>query len=160
MFMTDVSFDRFIEVLLSTNKLASKLVNEKTMLIYPDTPAKAKEYQDLQIRTFYLDNMEAEKAVQILSKVLKIKDIIANKENNSVVIRGSKGEVEIASRIIKASDGLPAEVLLNVEILEVKRDKEQQLGLTVDPTSVTLGLGGASEMMGDNPDFDTSARGI
>lgn len=157
MFMTDVSFDRFIEVLLSTNKLASKLVNEKTMLIYPDTPAKAKEYQDLQIRTFYLDNIEAEKAVRILSKVLKLKDIIANKENNSVVIRGSKSEVEIASRIIKASDGLPAEVLLNVEILEVKRDKEQQLGLTVDPTSVTLGLGQETVDMGINPDFDTSA---
>ncbi len=157
MFMTDISFDRFIEVLLSTNKLASKLVDEKTMLIYPDTPAKAKEYKELQIRTFYLDNLAAEKAVRILSKILKSKDIIANKDNNSVVIRGSKDMVEIASRIIKANDGLPAEVLLHVEILEVKRTKEQQLGLTVDPTSVTLGLGAASEVMGDNPAFDTSA---
>ena len=157
MFMTDISFDRFIEVLLSTNKLASKLVDEKTMLIYPDTPAKAKEYQELQIRTFYLDNLSSEKAVRILSKILKSKDIIANKDNNSVVIRGSKDMVEIASRIIKANDVLPAEVLLHVEILEVKRTKEQQLGLTVDPTSVTLGLGAASEMMGDNPAFDTSA---
>jgi len=109
MFMTDISFDRFIE------------------------------------------------AVRILSKILKSKDIIANKDNNSVVIRGSKDMVEIASRIIKANDVLPAEVLLHVEILEVKRTKEQQLGLTVDPTSVTLGLGAASEMMGDNPAFDTSA---
>lgn len=157
MFMTDVSFDRFIEVLLSTNKLSSKLVDEKTMLIYPDTPAKAKEYKDLQIRTFYLDNLAAEKAVRILSKVLKSKDIIANKDNNSVVIRGSKDMVEIASRIIKANDGLPAEVLLHVEILEVKRTKEQQLGLTVDPASVTLGLGEATDMMGENPSFDTSA---
>ncbi|UCD32215.1 MAG: SPOR domain-containing protein [Desulfobacterales bacterium] len=157
MFMTDISFDQFIEVLLSTNKLASKLVDEKTMLIYPDTPAKAKEYQDLQIRTFYLDNLQAEKAVRILSKVLKSKDIIANKDNNSVVIRGSKDVVEIASRIIKANDGLPAEVLLHVEILEVRRTTEEQLGLTVDPTSVTLGLGEESSLLGDNPSFDTSA---
>lgn len=157
MFMTDVSFDRFIEVLLSTNKLASKLVDEKTMLIYPDTPAKAKEYQVLQIRTFYLDNLAAEKAVRILSKILKSKDVIANKDNNSVVIRGSKDMVEIASRLIAANDSLPAEIILHVEILQVDRSMEEQLGLTVDPTSVTLGLGAASEMMGDNPAFDTSA---
>jgi general secretion pathway protein D len=157
MFMTDISFDRFIEVLLRTNKLASKLVNEKTMLIYPDTPAKAKEYQDLQIRTFYLDNLEAEKAVRILSKILKSKDIIANKNNNSIVIRGSKDVVEIAARIIKANDRLPAEVLLHVEILEVKREKEEELGLTVDPSSITFGLGETSLEMGDNPSFSSTA---
>jgi len=157
MFMTDVSFDRFIEVLLRTNKLASKLVNEKTMLIYPDTPAKAKEYQMLQIRTFYLDNLQAEKAVRMLSKILKSKDVIANKDNNSVVIRGSKDVVEIASRLIAANDTLPAEVLLHVEIMSVDRSMEEQLGLSIDPTSVTLGLGEDSVNMGDNPAFDTTA---
>ena len=157
MFMTDISFDRFIEVLLRTNKLASKLVNEKTMLIYPDTPAKAKEYQDLQIRTFYLDHLQAEKAVRMLSKILKSKDIIANKNNNSIVIRGSKDVVEIASRIITANDRLPAEVLLHVEILEVKRTKQEELGLTVDPSSVTFGLGETSLEMEDNPSFSSTA---
>ena len=40
LFMTDVSFERFVEVLLRTNGLAGHLVNEKTMLIYPDTRSK------------------------------------------------------------------------------------------------------------------------
>ncbi len=157
MFMTDISFDRFIEVLLRTNKLASKLVNEKNMLIYPDTPAKAKEYQDLQIRTFYLDNLQAEKAVRMLSKILKSKDIIANKSNNSVVIRGTKDVVEIASRLIAANDRSPAEVLLHVEILQVERTKVEELGLTVDPSNVTFGLGETSSDIGDSPSFASSA---
>ena len=64
LFMTDVSFDRFVDVLLRSNDLNSVVVNEKTMIIYPDTPQKAKEYEDLQIKTFYLSNLEAKQASQ------------------------------------------------------------------------------------------------
>ncbi|MBW1833637.1 MAG: type II secretion system protein, partial [Deltaproteobacteria bacterium] len=113
LFMTDVSFDHFFEALLRTNKLSAKLVNSNTMIIYPDTPVKIKEYQDLQIRTFYLANIDAKKAVSLLNKILKNKAIVANEKLNSIVIRGSKEVVDIASKIIAANDRTPAEVLLN-----------------------------------------------
>lgn len=140
LFMTDVSFDRFIDVLLRTNSLSARVINEKTMLIYPNTPEKAKEYEDLKIRTFYLENIEANKMVTILSKILKNYDISANEKLNTIVIRGTSEAVELASRIIRANDRAPSEVLLNVEILEVKRDKEKQLGLEFSD-SVSLGIG-------------------
>ena len=140
LFMTDVSFDHFFEALLRTNKLSAKLINSNTMIIYPDTSVKVKEYQDLQIRTFYLANIDAKKAVSLLNKILKNKAIIANEKLNSIVIRGPKEVVDIASKIIAANDRAPAEVLLNVEILEVGRTKEKQLGLEFSE-SVTLGIG-------------------
>jgi general secretion pathway protein D len=90
LFMTDVPFDRFLKVLLQTNGLAAKQVDEKTVIVYPDTPAKAKEYEDLQIRTFYLSNLDVKKAVGLLAKILKSKDIMANEEMNAIVIRGPK----------------------------------------------------------------------
>ncbi len=150
MFMTDVSLNRFINVLLKTNSLAAKLINDNTMLIYPDTPAKKKEYEDLKIRTFYLADLDAQKAVSLLTKILKSKDIIANKELNAIVIRGQKEEIEIASRIIEANDRPPAEVLLNVEILEVSRTKEKQLGLELNPASVSLGIGEEADEIDDD----------
>ncbi len=150
LFMTDVSFERFLEVLLGVSELAAKVVDRQTMIIYPDTPAKAKEYQDLQIRTFYLANMNALKVVEMLSNILKSKDIIANEQLNAVVIRAPADVVEVASRLIEANDRPDAEVLLNVEILEVSRTREQQLGLEVSPASVTLGLGEGDSSV--NPD--------
>ena len=144
LFMTDISFDRFIDVLLKTNDLAAKVVNDNTMIIYPDTPAKFKEYQELQIRTFFLANMTATKAISLLSKILKARDITANEKLNSVVIRGQREVIEIASKILEANDRLPAEVLLNVEILEVKRSKEKQLGFEYSE-SFTIGIGEKSE---------------
>lgn len=152
LFMTDVSFERFLEVLLKSNNLAMKLVSEKTMLIYQDTQSKAKEYQDLKIRTFYLANLEAKNAVGLLTKILSSKDIIANEKVNAIVIRGREEVLEIASRILEANDCLPSEVLLNVEILEVSRTKEKQLGLEVNPTSVTFGMGKSA------PEIDSETK--
>jgi len=144
LFMTDVPIVRFLEVLLQTNNLTGKLVNDKTMIIYPSTPAKTKEYEDLQIRTFYLSNLKVKEGVALLAKILKSKDIIANEKLNALVIRGPKEQIEVASKILEANDRTPAEVLFNVEILEVRRSKERQLGLEVNPTSITFGIGESS----------------
>ncbi len=144
LFMTDVPIERFLEVLLQTNSLTGKLVDDKTMIIYPNAPAKIKDYEDLQIRTFYLSNLDVKKAVALLSKILKSKDIIANENLNALVIRGPKQLIEVASKLIEANDRPPAEVLLNVEILEVSRSKERQLGLDVNPSSITFGIGETS----------------
>jgi general secretion pathway protein D len=152
MFMTDVSFDRFIDVLLRTNDLNTVMVDENTMIIYPDTPQKAKEYEDLQIKTFYLSNLEPKKAVGLLAKILKSRDIIANENLNAVIIRGTKEIIEIASRIIEANDGKPAEVLLDVEFLEVTQELQENLGLTFNE-SITIGIGESSEQPSEDTDF-------
>jgi general secretion pathway protein D len=141
LFMTDVSFDHFLEVLLKTSNLAANVVDEKTMMIYAKTPAKEKEYKDLQIRTFYLSSLEALKVVELLSKIFKSEEISANEQLNTIVVRGPKEVIELAGKIIEANDRAPAELLLNVEILEVSRAKEKQLGLDFNPYSLTLGIG-------------------
>jgi general secretion pathway protein D len=143
LFMTDVSFDRFLDVLLKTNKLMGKVVDKNTMIIYPNTPAKVKEYQDLKIRTFYMTDMKAKKMVGIISKMLKTKDIIANEKLNTVVIRGSPEAIEIAAKIIEANDRAPAEVLLDVEILEVSRTELMNLGVEISD-QIRFGIGEGS----------------
>ena len=152
MFMTDVSFDRFVDVLLRSNNLNSVVVNEKTMIIYPATPQKAKEYEDLQIKTFYLSNLEAKQAVGLLSKILKSKDIIANENINAVVIRGSREVIQIAGRILQANDGTPAEVLLDVEFLEVTRSLQENIGLTFSE-SLTFGIGTPGDEVSEDTAF-------
>ena len=152
MFMTDVSFDRFVDVLLRSNDLNSVIVNDKTMIIYPDTPQKANEYLDLQIKTFYLSNLEAKQAVGLLSKMLKSKDIIANENINAVVIRGSREVIEIAGKILEANDGTPAEVLLDVEFLEVTRSLQENIGLTFSE-SLTFGIGTPGNEVSEDTDF-------
>jgi general secretion pathway protein D len=156
LFMTDVSFDKFIEVLLGASGLAGKVVDGQSMIVYPDTPEKRKEYQDLQIRTFYLADIDAKTAVALLTKILNRQDIIANEALNAVVVRAPRDVVELASRVIEANDRPQAEVMLNVEILEASRTTIRNLGLDINPDSVTFGVaepgsdegGGASNFAG------------
>lgn len=152
LFMTDVKFDRFLDVLLQTNSLKAKMINRKTMLIYPATSAKAKEYDDLYVKTFYLSYLKAKNAVAILSKILKTKDIIANEKFNTVTLRGLKENVEMAGKIIEANDRTPAEVVLNVEIMEVSRKKEKDLGLSISDT-ITFGVSETSSGIKFDSDF-------
>ena len=151
LFMTDVKFDRFLDVLLKTNSLKAKLINTKTMLIYPDTPSKAKEYDDLYVKTFYLSYLKAKNAVAILTKILRTKNIIANEKLNAVTVRGPKENVEMAARILTANDRTPSEVILNVEIMEVSRKKEKDLGLSISDT-ITFGVSETSSGI----DYDTA----
>jgi general secretion pathway protein D len=143
-FLSNVSFDQFMDIFLQTNQLAATVVNENTMIIYPDTSEKAKEYQDLQIRTFYLSNLEVKKAVELLTKILNSKDISANESQNALVIRGSKEKLNIAARILEANDRPSSEATFNVEILEVSRTKEKNLGIDISSASVSVNLGNAT----------------
>jgi general secretion pathway protein D len=144
-------------VLLRTNGLAAKQVDEKTVIVYPDTPAKAKEYEDLQIRTFYLSNLDVKKAVGLLAKVLKSKDIMANEDMNAIVIRGPKDLVDIAAKVIEANDRPSAEVMLNVELIEANREKVRQLGLDFNPWAVTIGVGENSPEISNDTTFANTA---
>jgi general secretion pathway protein D len=153
LFMTDVSFERFIEVLLDTGGLGGKVVDANTMIVYPDTAEKRREYRDLQIRTFYLADIDAQTAVALLSKILKSQDIIANETLNAVVVRAPREVVELASRIIEANDRPRAEVMLDVEILEASRTSIRNLGLDVNPDSATLGIAERGGAEGGEPGF-------
>lgn len=157
LFTTDVTFDRFLDVLLKTNSLRSKMINQKTLLIYPDTPAKAKEYDELYVKTFYLSHLKAKNAIAILTKILKSKNIIANEKLNAITIRGERESVEMAARLIEANDRIPSEVVLNVEIMEVKKVNEQELGLSI---SDTISFGVSEESAGITYDSDFGFAGM
>ncbi len=157
LFMTDVSFDHFLDVLLKTSGLAAKVVDPTTVVVYPNVEAKIREYQDLKIKTFYLDYLDVKKAVALLAKIVKTRDIIGNEKLHSVVVRGTEQQIEIASRLIEANDRPPAEILLNVEVLEVSRSKEKQLGIEFNPSSITFGIGEAAKAVSAESNFADTA---
>ena len=51
-FVRDVRIEDAVTLLLQQNQLHQKVVNENTLLIYPDSPQKVKDYQELVMRTF------------------------------------------------------------------------------------------------------------
>ena len=125
----NMSIDDVVNVLTTTNQLERKRLNENTVLIYPNTPQKLKEYLDLNVRTFYLANAEAKSLFTMLKTVLKTKDLYADEKLNSLTMRDTPDAIRLAEKLIAAQDLPEPEVLLDVEVLEVKRSRLLEIGL-------------------------------
>jgi general secretion pathway protein D len=129
--ISHMSIDDVVGVLTTTNQLERKVLNENTVLIYPNTAAKQKDYADLNVRTFYLANADAKNVMTMMKTVLKTRDIYADDKLNSITMRDTPGAIHLAEKMIAAQDFAEPEVMLEVEVLEVKRSRLLDIG--IDP---------------------------
>ena len=129
--ISNTSIDDVIGILTVTNQLERKVLNDNTVLIYPNTPAKQKDYLELAVKTFYLANADVKTVFTMLKTVLKTKDMYADEKLNSLTIRDSIEAIRLAEKLIAGQDLAEPEVLLDVEVLEVKRSRLLELG--IDP---------------------------
>jgi general secretion pathway protein D len=129
--------DEALDLLTSTTQLAYKVIDASTILIYPKTADKIKEYQDLVIRAFYLTNADVRQTAQLLKSMLKIRDPFVDEKLNMIMIRETPQTVRLAERVIALHDLSEPEVMMEVEVLEVKRSSLTELGIKY-PDGVTL----------------------
>jgi len=139
-FIKDASFREVLSLVLATNSLFMKKISDDTILIVPKLPQKLNQYQDLVIRTFYLSNTKAKDIINLLRTMLETKKIFVNDELNAVIIRDTPEKIKLAEKIIEANDRNPAEVMFEIEILEVDKTKSSQYGWHFNPSSATIGL--------------------
>jgi len=140
-----VTLEQALNLVLTSGNLFYKVMNAKTILIIPDNPTNRQKYEDQIIRTFYLSHADAAKTVGLLSAILMPQGlqgtrpaIQANPEANSVTIRGSASMIAIAERVIENNDKPRAEVVVDVEILEVNRTRVKSYGLNLSAYQIGL----------------------
>ncbi len=132
-FVKDVSFQYALNLLLSTNKLFMKKLSADTIIIIPKTKAKMDQYQDLVMKTFYLNNAKSKDVVNLLRSMLDTKKVYVNEVLNSITVRDTPEKIKLAEKIIAANDLKEAEVILDVEILEIARSKTLKYGWNFNP---------------------------
>lgn len=128
-FIKSAPLQDVLDSLLSANQLQKKVINEDTVVIYPNTPLKAREYQELVMRTFYLANADVKQTAVLLKTMLQVKDIFTDEKINLVVIRDTPDVIRMAEQLVLAQDIADPEVVLDVEILEINRNKATELGI-------------------------------
>lgn len=118
-----------IRLLLMTQQLDRKVLNDNSLLIYPATQAKQREYQELVARVFFLTNAEAKQAQGLLRTLAKTKEVHVDEKLNMVAIRDTAEAVRLAERLIETIDVAEPEVMMEVEVLEVSHTKARDLGV-------------------------------
>jgi len=154
LFGKDVTFDQGLNLLLATTKMFYKRLGPNTILVAPDTKEKRGQYEDHMVRTFQLNVVRAKEMSDILKALINVKKISINESLNTIVVRDSEEVIKLAERIVESNDRMPAEIILDVEILEVNRNKSEQLGLDLGSYSVTAALPppGSVPIAGSIPD--------
>ena len=154
-----VTLEDALQQVLSANGLFYKVLNERTIQVIPDTVQNRARHEEQVIRTFYLSHADAQEIVQLLNVIGRVQGapivpaFVANRTQNSVTVRATAPLVAIFERIITANDRPRAEVLVDVQILEVSRTRAKQFGLDLNQYQVgaifspevppTVGTGGA-----------------
>ncbi|MFN0318457.1 MAG: secretin N-terminal domain-containing protein [Burkholderiales bacterium] len=137
-FVRNTSVEDVIKIILLTNQLERKVLNDNTVLIYPNTPAKAKDYQDLMVRSFYLGNSDPKQVLAMLKTLMRARDVYIDEKLNLLIIRDTPQAVRLAEKLVLAQDVAEPEVMLEVEVLEVGQGKLQELGIRF-PDSIQYG---------------------
>ena len=136
-FVQDVPIEQAIDLVLGQNQLARQVLSENMVLIYPNTAAKQKDYQDQIVKTFYLNTAVPKDVEGLLKTVLDAKTLVINERANAVVMRDTPENVRMAEKLVASVDLSEPEVMMEVEVLEINRSRLQQLGISY-PTSATL----------------------
>ena len=166
--MEGVSLEQALQQIMLSNGLFYRVLNERTIIIAADQTQKRQQYEEQVIRTFFISHADASELNQLLTQLIRVAgqaiqpQITFNKTSNTLTIRATTPVMQIAEKIIAANDKPRAEVMVDVQILEVSRERTKNYGLDLGSYSAALAFSPESAP-GDasNPfNLNTISQGI
>jgi general secretion pathway protein D len=144
LFVKSVSLEDAIDMLAQTNQLQKKVLNEKSVILYPNTVIKLREYQDLVIRSFYLEYADPKLVSALLKSMLGVKQVQVDERLPMVMVKDVPEIMVLVEKLIASQDLPDPEVMLELEVLEIKRNNTLDTGITW-PNTLTI-VGPASSL--------------
>jgi general secretion pathway protein D len=138
--LDDVTLKRGLEIVMRQGNHFYKVLDESSIIIAADTPQNRKDYEDLVIKTFFLSSGDVKEVMNVLRTLIEARRIAMNPQLNAIVIRDTVDKVAVAERIVEANDKAKAEVVIDVELLQVTSGRIRDLGVDM-AMSLTQGLG-------------------
>jgi general secretion pathway protein D len=135
--LKDVTIYEALKMILLQTKLFYKVIDNNTIIIIPDNPLKRKEYEELVMRTFFLGNSKPKEMLDIIRRITDIKKIVINKNLKSISVVTTPEKMKIVEKIVNINDKPKAEVMVDIEIIEVNNQRMKEYGIQLDQYSIT-----------------------
>ncbi len=127
--VSNVTFEEALNQLAMVNRFFYKVIDENTIIVVPENAAKHRSYDDVVVKTFYLENAEVNETLTIIKTVAGISKAVGNPSLKAITVIDTPDKVALAQRIVEANDKAKGEVLVEVEILEINRSVLKQYGI-------------------------------
>ena len=136
-FVKAISLNDALDLLLQTNGLEKKVLSENSVIIYVNDILHQRDYKDLSVRSFALDYADAKQMSTVLRTMLNMRSIEIDTRLNTLLIKDAPEVLALAEKIIYAQDKPDPEVMLELQVLEVKKSYLQNLGVQ-PPTGISV----------------------
>src|SRR5437879_407612 len=141
--LNGVTLEQALQIIALESKTFWRPVTPNTIFSASDTPAKRKDVEQSVIKTFYLANLsqptELQDVVNALRQILEISRIQPLPSQGALVVRGTPDQIALAEKLVGDLDKARSEVIVDVAVMQVSRDKARTLGIN-PPTSATVAL--------------------
>jgi type II secretory pathway component GspD/PulD (secretin) len=130
----DVDYKTIMSLLGEQTGTFQRSVDATMIFVAPDTPEKRRQYGMQTEQTFVLPASVAPEEMTELLRVLReitgSTHIELGSGSRSITMRDSLERVQLTGEVIRQVEKARGEVMLEMELLEVDRDKAVQLGIT------------------------------
>ncbi len=138
-----VPLEQALQQILSVNGFFYKVMNQSTILVAPDTPAMHAKYDEQVMQVFYLSHADSQEVAQAINVALRMQGqqipvVYPSKTANTITVRSTAAIVSVAEKLIRSLDRPRAEVIIEVQILEVSRGRAKELGINLSAYSLGL----------------------
>ena len=133
--LNGVTLEQALNQILSANLLFYKVINQNTIMVIPDNAQKRANYEEQVIRTFYISHSDATELSQMINTIIRVPAmavqpmVAPNKTNNTITIRATTAVAAIIEKMIDSNDKPRAEIVIDVQILEISRERARQFGV-------------------------------
>jgi general secretion pathway protein D len=141
--LNGVTLEEALEIVALESKTFWRPVTPNTIFVAADNPAKRKDLEQSVIKTFYMANLsqptELQDVVNALRQILEVSRIQPLPSQGAIVVRGTPDQIALAEKLVDDLDKSKPEVIVDVAIMQVSRDKAHTLGIN-PPTSASVTL--------------------
>jgi general secretion pathway protein D len=142
-----VSLQEGLDIVALESRTFWRPVTPNTIFVAQDTQAKRRELEQNVVKTFYLGNVsgptDLQDIVNAIRTVLEVQRIQQIPSQSAIVIKGTPDQLALASKMIDDIDKSKPEVIVDVWVAQVRRDKLRNLGIT-PPQNLTAALQGTN----------------
>ena len=157
--LRDVGVEQALNALAAAGRTFHRVVDAKVLNVVPDTPTKRREFEQQVVRTFFISNADLKETIDLLRVVLGTRRVAPVPGTNALTINDTPDKVAAAERIIDAVDKRRAEVVVEVEILEVDRNRLKEYGVYLTSGLDGDGIEGIASGVFPNPAITSLEKG-
>jgi general secretion pathway protein D len=131
--LNNVTLEQALDIVCLESKAFWKPLTENIIMIAPDQTQKRRDYEEQEVRTFYLNNIAiAQDLTEVttgLRQLLDLKRVQQINAQNAIIIRDTPDKLALVEKIIRDIDKAKPEVMVQMEVLQARTDKLRDLGI-------------------------------